>query len=210
MKQLLCYGDSNTWGLIPGTQTRFPWGVRWTSRLQERLAAREVRVIEEGLCGRTTIFEDAYRPDRNGLRTLPLILETHRPLDTAILMLGTNDCKSFYKLNARQIAMGVGQCVDALLTALPADRILLLSPICLGEKVWMPDFDPEFDRDSVRVSHELKASYREIALRKGVHFLAASDFAAPSDEDQEHMDAETHAAFADALCGFLAEKGWLD
>ena len=125
-------------------------------------------------------------------------------------MLGTNDCKSFYKLNARQIAMGVGQCVDALLTALPADRILLLSPIWLGEKVWMPGFDPEFDRDSVRVSHELKAAYGEIALRKGVHFLAASDFAVPSDEDQEHMNAETHAAFANALCGFLAEKGWLD
>ena len=58
MKQLLCYGDSNTWGLIPGTKERYPWGIRWTSILQEKLGSSDVHVIEEGLCGRTTVFED--------------------------------------------------------------------------------------------------------------------------------------------------------
>ena len=52
MKQVLVYGDSNTWGLIPGTTERYPWGVRWTSILQEKLKNEEVRIIEEGLCGR--------------------------------------------------------------------------------------------------------------------------------------------------------------
>lgn len=67
MKQLLCYGDSNTWGLIPGTKERYPWGIRWTSILQEKLGNADVHVIEEGLCGRTTVFEDYYRKGRKGI-----------------------------------------------------------------------------------------------------------------------------------------------
>ena len=66
MKQLLCFGDSNTWGLIPKSTERYSWGVRWTSILQEKLNDSDIRIIEEGLCGRTTIY-DAYRANRNGL-----------------------------------------------------------------------------------------------------------------------------------------------
>lgn len=58
MKQVLCFGDSNTWGYDGESRKRLPWGVRWTSLLQEKLNKEEYRVIEEGLCGRTTVFED--------------------------------------------------------------------------------------------------------------------------------------------------------
>lgn len=81
MKQLLCFGDSNTWGLIPKTTDRYSWGVRWTSVLQKKLKNRDVRVIEEGLCGRTTVYDDAYRKNRNGLESLPEILESSYPVD---------------------------------------------------------------------------------------------------------------------------------
>ena len=61
MKRILCFGDSNTWGLIPGTGKRFADGVRWTSIIRNDLEQSGYEIIEEGLCGRTTIFED---PDR--------------------------------------------------------------------------------------------------------------------------------------------------
>ena len=64
MKQVLCFGDSNTWGYNPKTGDRFPWGVRWTSILQQNIEKDDIRVIEEGLCGRTTIFEDPLRAGR--------------------------------------------------------------------------------------------------------------------------------------------------
>lgn len=130
MKQILCYGDSNTWGLIPGTQNRYPWGVRWTSILQEKMNPSEVRIIEEGLCGRTTVFEDSYREKRNG---------------------------------------------------------------------WKEEFDPEFDQESVATSKELFAEYQKVARRKHVRFLAASDVAGPSEEDQEHLTPEGHAALAEVI-----------
>lgn len=95
MKQILCFGDSNTWGLDGETGKRFPWEERWTGILQEKLADRDIRIVEEGLCGRTTIFEDPLRLGRRGTELLPTLLETHTP-DAVVLMLGTNDCKTIF------------------------------------------------------------------------------------------------------------------
>ncbi len=196
MKQLLCFGDSNTWGLIPKTHNRYSWGIRWTSILDEKL--NNVRVIEEGLCGRTTIYEDAYRENRNGLKSLPEILESSFP-DAAVIMLGTNDCKSFYHSNPYKIAKGVGLCIDELLKYIPAKNILLVSPICLGDKVWQKEYDPEFDRTSVTVSHQLFNEYQKVAKSKGINIINAADFALPSEIDQEHLTEKGHKALANAI-----------
>lgn len=78
MKQILCFGDSNTWGYDGESRKRLPWGKRWTSLLQEKFdvetakqgiqagnntagqreagnaehkSGESVRIIEEGLCG---------------------------------------------------------------------------------------------------------------------------------------------------------------
>lgn len=175
MKQILCYGDSNTWGLIPGTADRYPWGVRWTSLLQEKWKDRDVRILEEGLCGRTSVFEDHYRENRNGLKTLPLVLESHAPIDAAVLMLGTNDCKTHYRASARMIGKGISLCIDALKQAIPSENILLISPLLLGNTVWMPEKDPEFDAASVQLSGKLREMLQKVAQTQEVHFLAASD-----------------------------------
>ncbi len=207
MKHLLCYGDSNTWGLIPKTEDRYGWGTRWTSILQEKLGSDHIRIVEEGLCGRTSVFDDAYREHRNGLKTLPMILETYRPLNGAVLMLGTNDCKSIYHPNAYKIAKGMEQCLDLLLTKIPKEGILVVSPIHLGEEVWKENFDPEFDQVSVQVSKELYKEYEKITKAKGVALINAADFAKPSQTDQEHMTEEGHKALADAIyCAILKEQ----
>lgn len=73
-----------------------------------------VRIIEEGLCGRTTAFEDELRLGRKGSAALPMILESQYPLDTAIVMLGTNDCKSVYSLSAATIGKGIELCLDEI------------------------------------------------------------------------------------------------
>ncbi len=205
MKQILCYGDSNTWGYDPTTQGRHAWGVRWTSRVQEALGAQNVRILEEGLCGRTTAFDDPDREWRSGLRTLPLVLETHRPIDGAVLMLGTNDCKACYRADEREIAEGLGRCIDVLLGDVPADRLLVVSPPLLGEDVWLPQCDPQFDRASVGLSRRLLPAYREIARQKGVRLIAASDFAKAEAFDCEHLTAEGHAALAEAILAALRE-----
>ena len=110
MKQILCFGDSNTYGLIPGTTNqRYGWGTRWTSILDDKVRTKGYRVIEEGLCGRTTVFDDPFRTERRGTEMLPAILESHRPVDIIVLMLGTNDCKSVYSATPEVIGQGIEQ-----------------------------------------------------------------------------------------------------
>lgn len=199
MKQLLCFGDSNTWGLIPKTNERYSWGERWTSILQEKLYDKDVRVLEEGLCGRTTVFDDAYRKNRNGLKSLPEILETSYPIDAAVIMLGTNDCKAYYKSNSYNIAKGLGLCIDELLKYISPEKVLIVSPIFLGDTVWKEEFDPEFDSHSVDIAKGLFLEYKKVAETKGTNIISASDFAKPSNVDQEHLTKEGHQLLAHAI-----------
>lgn len=206
-KHILAFGDSNTWGLIPGSkpQKRFPPEIRWTGILESENAS--VRIIEEGLCGRTTAFEDAERPGRNGAALLPVLLESHRPLDAAILMLGTNDCKTVYANSPETIGNGIRLCLDALEQVLRPQHILLVSPILLEENVWQADKDPEFDRKSVETCRGLAAVYRSIAAERGTAFLNAADYVRAGEADAEHMDAEGHRRFAAAVAESLRACG---
>ena len=205
MKRILCYGDSNTWGLIPGSnpQQRYSIEKRWTGILQN--LRPDLQIIEEGLCGRTTVFEDALRPGRNGLAVLPILLESHKPLDGAVVMLGTNDCKTVYRTSEYTIGKGIELCLKELEKYIPSEKILLVSPILLGEDVWRPDKDPEFDEHSVEVARKLKDVYKEIAERRCTAFLAASDYVVANDADCEHLDEEGHRIFAKALSDALSE-----
>ncbi len=199
MKKILAFGDSNTWGLIPGTSPyeRYPRGVRWTSLLQDKLD--DVKVVEEGLCGRTTVYEDADRPGRKGISAIPELLESNYPVDFVILMLGTNDCKSCYDLSADTIGKGISSCLDILGNYVSEDKILLVSPIALGEDVWKPDKDPAFSKKSVVVSRQLKDVYKAVAKERNVNFLAAADYVKASPVDNEHMDVESHRRFANVV-----------
>ena len=108
MKRVLCYGDSNTWGFIPATGERYPETVRWTGLLQTMLGANH-QIVEEGLNGRTTVWEDPVRDFMNSAAYLGPCLLSQFPLDLIVFMLGTNDLKQRFHLNAWSIAEGLRQ-----------------------------------------------------------------------------------------------------
>ena len=183
MKQILCFGDSNTYGLVPATTDRYGWGVRWTSIINEKLGLQEYRVIEEGLCGRTTVFDDPFREGRRGTQLFPTLLETHRLLDCIVIMLGTNDCKTVYGASAGVIAKGVEKLIEQAQRFAKDTPILLISPIHLGEGVWEKGFDTEFNENSVAVSKGLAEEYRKVSEKYGLAFLNAADYAQPGAAD---------------------------
>lgn len=201
MKTVLAFGDSNTYGLNPcsrgGERLRFDSSTRWTGLLASRLAPHGWQVAEEGLCGRTTVFTDPHRDGLRGADALPDALAKHNP-DAVILMLGTNDCKTAFRASPCRIAEGI-ETLIGIIRAQSHAEILLMSPILLGEEVYAPDYDPDFDAESVACSKGLRQAYAETAARLGCAFLAASDYAAPSETDREHMDAAGHRALADAV-----------
>lgn len=203
MNRILVYGDSNTWGFDPDTKERYDEETRWTCILQS--LCKETKIIEEGLNGRTTVFDDPDRPGRNGLKELPGILESHLPIDAAVIMLGTNDCKTAYGATAEDIGEGMEKCLDVLETIVPPERILLISPILIGEDVHDIRKDPKFDTASVNVCRKLKSVYQTIALKRGCGFLAASEITVASSTDDVHLDKEGHEKIAEAVYKKLVE-----
>lgn len=199
MKSILCFGDSNTYGLVPGTNNRYEWGTRWSSILDERVRDKGYRVVEEGLCGRTTIFEDPLRDGRRGTELLPTILESHKPVDMVVLMLGTNDCKTVYDASAEVIGKGIEKLISQIKAVDSDIKILLMSPINLGKNVGEEGYDPEFDDNSVEVSKKLPKVYKRIANDNCIDFLAASEYASPSEDDREHLNVLGHRKLADAV-----------
>lgn len=198
MKTLLCFGDSNTYGLNPKDKSRFDYNTRWTGILEQKLSAYDFRVVEEGLCGRTTMFPDKFRSNRCGIDILPVLLESHSPIDYITIMLGTNDCKVCFNSSAYTIALGVKRLINQVHNSGNA-KILLISPIHLAHGVGEPAFDPEFNENSVKISKELKKAYSELAKNEHCLFLAASDYVQPSEYDREHIDETGHKILADAI-----------
>ena len=205
LKQILCFGDSNTYGLIPGTKNRYDWSTRWTGILDKKMNKKGYRVIEEGLCGRTTVFDDPLRECRRGIDILSVILETHKPIDTVVLMLGTNDCKTIYDANAEIIGKGIERLLEQIKNSNPDINVLLVSPIELGNRVWEEGYDPEFSGRSVGVSKKLPEVYQCIAKERNIRFLQASRYAEPSEDDREHLNEEGHKKLADAIYNKLKE-----
>ena len=113
MTTILCYGDSNTYGYNPVNGLRYPKDVRWTGVLQ-KLLGEQYAVIEEGCNGRTTVFEDIAEPWKAGLGYLKPCLNTHKPIDFVIMMLGSNDLKRMFHASAKEIADGAEQLVSII------------------------------------------------------------------------------------------------
>lgn len=197
MRTILCFGDSNTWGDPPGGNGRFAWNERWTGILQSSLG-NGFRVIEEGLCGRTTCFDDPFSPNRNGLAYLTVALETHCPLDLLIIMLGTNDLKANFNLSAFDISRGIASLLATARNFSPEiPHILLVSPPHVTNT---DDFGilHQFP-DGIEKSRSLSAHYQRFAELHSCHFFDAASIAEASQIDGIHLDTENHKRLADSL-----------
>ena len=111
-------------------------------------------------------------------------------------MLGTNDCKTVYNASAEFIGQGVKRLIGQVKSHIPDSKILVISPIHLGEGVWESDYDPEFSSASVSLSRELSDVYKKIAAQENVGFISASEVASPSTTDREHLNEEGHKKLA--------------
>ena len=203
MKHILCFGDSNTWGYSPQDGSRFPPNVRWTGTLQKTLGDG-YNIIEEGLNGRTTFIneegEDA-RPFRSGSDIFSMILESHRPLDLVTIMLGTNDLKLEFNLSVEEIAQGVKELCEMVLSSEylidNPPKLLLISPIHIGSTI-QPDQE-EFFEQAREKSYQFAEHYQRVAEELGIYFLDAAKIVSPSEGEGVHWDADQHIKFGKVL-----------
>jgi lysophospholipase L1-like esterase len=200
MSTILCYGDSNTWGYIPGSGQRYPRHQRWPGVLQTLLGSGFV-VIEEGLNSRTTVLDDPTRnPGKNGLHYLRPCLDSHAPLDLVLLMLGTNDLKHRFGLSGFDIAQNVSALIGVIQqsgdgTGEKAPPVLLLSPPHVGPLTAFADLFAGAEEKS----RQLQKHYRAVAQQTGCHFFDVAEVVVASPVDGVHWEADQHLALGNRL-----------
>jgi lysophospholipase L1-like esterase len=179
MKTVVCFGDSNTWGYVPGSSgERHPREVRWPNLLQ-RLLDEQWEVIAEGLNGRTATIERPDSEGRNGLQYLLPCLHSHAPVDVVVIFLGTNDVNF---IDDDRIARCVGRLVEVVRRC-EAEPLVVVPPPFDGHALG-PSFAAELD--CALIDLDGIASYPVV------------------NGDVEHLDADGHAALAHAVAARLA------
>jgi lysophospholipase L1-like esterase len=215
---ILCFGDSNTWGFDPRTEERNLYDDRWPSVLQKELGSA-VRVIPEGLNGRTITSDDSLHPHRNGLAALPMLLQTHKPLDLVVIMLGTNDCKQRFALSPRDMAEGIRRLIQTIRgaecgrapmpegdtgplapIAAPPPCLVVAPPHILGETTFGEIFAGGREK-----SLRMAAEYRRVCDEERVEFLDGAELARCSPDDGIHLDAENQRALGKGIAERVRE-----
>lgn len=206
-KRIVCFGDSNTWGYDAVTGGRFPDEVRWTGVLQEILGAG-YDVIEEGLCGRTTVFEDPLNEGLSGLEYLLPCLMSHSPAAYLVIMLGTNDCKERFSATPKNIADGMKRLiVKARHTEAWSDesRILVVAPGPIEKECEQSPVAGEMGICSEK-SERLAEEYRVCAEEHGCEFLDAGPVVRMNRIDYMHLDAESHKRLASEIAAVIRRR----
>jgi lysophospholipase L1-like esterase len=209
MKTVLCYGDSNTWGAVPmaswDDRRRYAPAERWTGVMQAALGP-DWQVIAEGLPGRTSAIEDPVEGAHlSGLTHFRPCLESHRPIDLIVLMLGTNDFKRRLGLEAEDVAIGIGRLFEELrVLGRFGDKrppVVLISPPPI-EAVGI--FETMYAGAGAK-SKQLAPLLKSLAAANGALFLDAGQIIASSPIDGIHLGAAAHAALGSAAARAAAQ-----
>ncbi|SFB80882.1 Lysophospholipase L1 [Salipiger profundus] len=201
MAVILCYGDSNTHGTMPmrgaGVSERHPKMQRWPEVMARRLGPAH-DVISEGLPGRTTVHDDPVEGgERSGIKVLPAILHSHKPIDLMVLMLGTNDLKPRFSVTAHEIARSVERLLLATRAEAVTRRQVIVCPAPVREIGTLRDAFAGAEARQAMFEHHLGA----VAARHGCAFLAAGAHVAVSDRDGVHWEAAEHERFGEVMAG---------
>lgn len=209
VQNILCFGDSNTYGHNPVDSLRLKKMERWPGILSD-LLGDGYQVIEEGCNGRTTIYVDPQEPWKCGRSYLEACLNTHKPIDQIIMMLGTNDMKEQFHATAQDIARGAGELID-LMKSFTLEKqgfqpkILLIAPPEIKEGISEMFFGHSFSERSVEESKHIGACYKEIAEEKACDFLDAAQIVVASEEDHLHLMPVEHRKLAQAIAAYLRQ-----
>jgi len=208
MKQILVYADSLSWGIVPLTRKRLDFEQRWPGVLEIGLRSlgANVRVIEDCLNGRRTMYDDPIKAGRNGLQGLQQRIEVNSPLAMVLIMLGTNDFQANHEHNATHAAAGMRQLIDSIRTApiepgMPTPAIMLIAPPPIQTP--QGDIAAKF-KGADKKSIGLAAAYEKLAEETDCHFFDAGTVTACSRFDGVHLDVDQHQTLGLALVNCLS------
>ncbi len=210
MDEILIYSDSLTWGIIPNTRRRLPYHKRWPGIFDQALSEQgiNVRVIENCLNGRRTVWSDPFKPGRDGSEFLAQTIEMHSPLKLVILLLGSNDFQCTHNNNAWLSAQGMAKLITTIRTApiepgMPVPDIMVVAP----PKIIKPKgpialkFENAEHR-GIGLAEELKT----VASQHSVYYFDANSATPASEVDGIHLDEKQHDVLGRAIAQEVKQR----
>lgn len=211
MRHIVCFGDSNTHGYCAENNGRFDETQRWPHLLQKHLG-EEYLILEEGLSGRTTCFDDPLFEGLSGLDYIYPCLMSHEPVDLLVIMLGTNDTKERFGASSACIALGLKRLVEKAYSTKDCWRggrpnVLVVTPQNIGREYANTEVASTMGRGCAEKSEGLSEEYRKIAELIGCHYLDANEVvsAGPNTIDYMHLTAEGHKQLAEGMARKITE-----
>ncbi|MEM5508070.1 SGNH/GDSL hydrolase family protein [Pseudoalteromonas sp. AS71] len=194
IKNILCFGDSNTWGLNSITGKRFGENTRWTSLLAKNLECA-FAIIEAGQPNRTLVHNPPFDGVLSGVSYLKPYLEAHR-IDFIIIALGTNDLKKRFNLTPSLIADGLNDLINSIhsyyqkSSTLKSPKIIIASP----PKIRITEQYSRIYEDADIKATELSSAFKSVAANNKCAFIDFNSFINITDGDGIHFDDIQHLA----------------
>lgn len=203
MKHILIYSDSLSWGIIPNTRKRLAFDKRWTGIFENSLNKKNkvIRIIENCLNGRRTVWSDPYKDGRDGSQGLAQVMEINSPLALVILMLGHNDFQSTHDNSAWLSAQGMQKLIQIVRQApiepsMPIPKILIIAPpIITNPKGAIANKFRGAEKRCIGLAKDLEV----VAEDNNTHFFDSNTVITPSVIDGIHLDEDQHLLLGESV-----------
>lgn len=200
MKNIVCYGDSNTFGFNPTDNSRYNENIRWTSVLQNILGT-EYEVINEGMCNRTGFVNNPDGLLFSASKHFPEVMSKYENIDILVLWIGTNDLMFQYNINVETVESGLKKIIELAQTK--AKRIIIVPSVILDKSILKGCFSDRFDETSIKKSKEIITVYKKLAETYHCEYFDVNECVKPSDYDGLHYDETSHKIIADKLSAII-------
>jgi lysophospholipase L1-like esterase len=199
MKKILCFGDSNTFGLNPKKFERYDEDTRWTGILSQKLADK-YEIIEAGCNNRNGFVDNNEGNDElTGYKILPEYLKTSPNI--VILAIGINDLQKFYRPTLDIISTGLTSMVETITKT--GAKVLIISPPVLNNDILNGFFAFQFDETSIATSKSLPELYEAVAKQQNCDYININDYVSVSKTDGLHYTEQEHSKIAEVICDYI-------
>ena len=196
MKNILCYGDSNTFGYNSKDNSRYDENTRWTAVLQKNLGA-EYNIINEGMPNRTGFVDNPDGVLFSSQKHFPETLQKNDSLYCLILAIGTNDLMFKYNITFDTIEKGLNTLIK--IAKEKTDNIIIVPPTIMKDNILNSLFGTMFDKTSIEKSKEVGKIFKQIADKNNCKYFDINKIVQPYDFDGLHYDEKSHKLIADKL-----------
>lgn len=196
MAEIVCFGDSNTYGFNPRNGKRYDENTRWSGILKQKLKEK-FSVIEAGCNNRTCYSINPDSDELTGFKVLPKYLKP--TTNYLIIAVGLNDLQKFYSSTDKEIKEGLSNLINIARKIAPEIKIVILAPSRIKKNILNSYFSALFNEEAIEKSIKMNQIYIKVANENNCVCINLDEFTKTSQIDGLHYLEEEHQKIADLI-----------